>query len=226
MDSIYSNKFQTLFKKTSQITKQRQFIFVMAPITLSLSLSMFPMRASWAQERTQIQVLSTENPNIPRSQTIDLNHVVLTLVGILQDKNVEARVNAARALGGMGTQAQLAVPALVAALKDKQPRVRYGAAIALTNIGAEFKTAFPFIIAALNHESQWLRSDAASALTNIGYNFKQKASGLSKSELEKIISDFDEALKILEKFQSNFSGNTIRTIRTFRNVLHQERIRR
>lgn len=226
MNSICSKNFQRLFKKTLKITKQRQFTCVTASVTLSFLWLMLPNCASWAQQISQTQVLSTKNPNTPKSQAINLNGVVLTLAGILQNKNVEARVNAARALGGMGVQAKLAVPALVAALKDKQPRVRYSAAIALANIGVEFKTAFPYIIAALENESQFLRSDAASALANIGYNFKQKVSELSRSELEKIISDFDEALQIIEKFPSNFSSNTIRNIRTFRNVLQQERIRR
>ncbi len=223
MNSICSNKLQTVVKKILGILKQRQSTSIVVYITLSVLSPMFFIPASWAQQRTQTQVLLTENPNIPRGQTTNLNDVVLTLVGILKDKNVEARVNAIRALGGMGSQAQLAVPALVAALKDRQPRVRYSAAIALVNIGVEFNTAFPFIIAALTHESGLLRSDAASALTIIGYDFKQKASELSKSELEKIISDFDEAMQILEKFPSNFSHNTIRSTRTVRNALQRER---
>ena len=226
MNSICSNSFQRLLKKTLKITKEGLFIRLTASVTLSLLSLMLANYASWAQVTSQVQVLSPKSPNTAKSRVINLNGVVLTLAGILQNKNVEVRVNAARALGGMGIQAKPAVPALVAALKDKQLRVRYSAAIALVNIGAELKTAFPYIIAALENESQFLRSDAASALANIGYNLQRKVSELSKSELEKIISDFDEALQIIEKFQSNSSRNNIRNIRTFRNVLQQERTRR
>lgn len=226
MNSICSNNFQTLFKKTLGIAKLRQSTFIVASLALSVLWPLSIMTASWAQQTTRTKVLSAENPNIPKSQTINLNGVVFTLVGILKDKNVETRVNAIRALGGMGTQAQLAVPALVTALKDPQSRVRYSAAIALANIGAEFKTAVPSIVDALTDESKLLRLDAASALTNIGYELKQKAPELSKSDLEKIINHFDKALQIVEKFQSNFSRNTIRNIRTSRNALQQERSRR
>lgn len=228
MNSIGSNNLQSLFKGTLVITKQQLIIFFTTSVTLSVFSPMCMMGTSFAQQTTQAQLLSTENLDIPKNQTINLNRVVLALVGILQDKNIEAeaRVNAIRALGGMGKQAQIAVPALVKALKDKQPRIRYGAAIALANIGTELKTVFPFIIKALNHKSQLLRSDAALALTNIGYSFKQKAPELSKSELEEIINGFDEAAQILEKFQSDFSNNTIQTVNTFRNTLQQEMIRR
>ena len=198
---------------------------------LSVLSSTLTTTASLAEQTTQVQVLPTQNPNTSKAQTINLNDVVSTLVGILKDKNIEARVNAIRALGGMGNQAQTAVPDLVIALKDKKPRVRYSAAIALANIGSEFKgaqfkTTLPFIIAALDHESLLLRSDAASALTNIGYKLKQKASELSKSDLEQIIINFDKALETLEKFQSNFSRSTIQSIRSSRDTLQQERNRR
>lgn len=231
MNSICSNNFQTQFQKTVAISKQQPSVLIMGFLMLSMLSPILTITASLAEQTTQFQVSPTQNPNISKVQIINLNDVVSTLVGILKDKNIETRVNAIRALGGMGSQAQTAVPDLVIALKDKKPRVRYSAAIALANIGSEFKgaqfkTTLPFIIAALNHESQLLRSDAASALTNIGYKFKQKASELSKSDLEEIIINFDKALETLEKFQSNFSHTTIKSIRSYRDALQEERNRR
>ncbi len=233
MKSICSNHLQTQFKKTVGIrtSKQQSSVLIVGFVTLSMLSPILPITGCLAEQTTQIQVLPTQNPNTFKTQTVNLNGVVLTLVKILKDKNIEARVNAIRALGGMGKQAQIAVPDLVVALKDKKPRVRYSAAIALANIGSEFegskvKTTLPLIVAALNHESQLLRSDAASALTNIGYKFKQKASELSKSDLEQIIRNFDKSLETLDKFQSNFSRTTILNIRSIRNALQQERNRR
>ncbi|KST67245.1 HEAT repeat domain-containing protein [Mastigocoleus testarum] len=231
MNSICSNNFQAQFKKAVAISKQQSSVLITGFLTLSILSPILPITASLAEQKNQVQVLPTQNSNTSKVQIVNLNDVVSTLVGILKDKNIEARVNAIRALGGMGNQAQTAVPDLVIALKDKKPRVRYSAAIALANIGSEFKgaqfkTTLPFIIAALNHESQLLRSDAASALTNIGHKFKQKASKLSKSDLEQIITNFDKALEALEKFQSNFSRTTIQSVRSSRDALQQERNRR
>lgn len=231
MNSICSNNFQTQLQKTVAISKQQSSVLIMGFMMLSVLSPILTTTASLAEQTTQVQVLPIQNPNTSKIQTINLNDVVSTLVGILKDKNIEARVNAIRALGGMGNQAQTAVPDLVIALKDKEPRVRYSAAIALANIGSEFegskvKTTLPLIVAALNHESQLLRSDAASVLTNIGYKFKQKVSELSKSDLEQIIRNFDKSLETLDKFQSNFSRTTILNIRSIRNALQQERNRR
>ena len=55
------------------------------------------------------------------------------------------RVNAASALGRIGTEAKTVVPQLVPLLQDSNANVRLNAVYALGKIGAEAKTAVPQI---------------------------------------------------------------------------------
>ncbi|WP_337175822.1 HEAT repeat domain-containing protein [Paludisphaera sp.] len=65
------------------------------------------------------------------------------LIRELKLKDSRARINAARAIGGMGPEAREAVPDLIAALKDRDPGARASAAYALGRIGPDARAALP-----------------------------------------------------------------------------------
>jgi len=74
---------------------------------------------------------------------------------------------AAYAIGGMGADAQPAVPALIAALKDPEPTVRFPVCIALREIGPAAKDAIPALTEALDDRNDDVAAMARKALIKI-----------------------------------------------------------
>ena len=109
-----------------------------------------------------------------RGQTVQLlghcgKQVVPTLVRILLDRkdSDETRCAAAVALGFIGPEASVAVPALVTVLADDDVRVRRKSAEALGRIGQPAAAAVPALERALKDEDAEFRSAAAEALKKI-----------------------------------------------------------
>ncbi|MEM7553738.1 MAG: HEAT repeat domain-containing protein [Cyanobacteria bacterium P01_A01_bin.84] len=188
------------------------------------------VNTSRAQQINQNQI--NNQPSIGDTNTsaqkanIDINNAIITLVTVLQSDNPETRINAARAIGGLGSYGKIATPALIAALKDKDHRVRYSAAIALTNIGEQPQANLPLLIEALQDSSKLISSDAVNAIVNAGYTLNQKSSKLSTPDIKQILSYFDKVLLHLQKSTTNTSPTSISTIRTYRNLLEEEIKRR
>ncbi len=151
--------------------------------------------------------------------------VIPSLIEALQNQNVEVRINAVRALGGMGTDAKPILSALMVALKDPDKLVRYNTAIALTNIGEETKTALPLLLEALQDSDQSfsLRSDAAYAIGNIALNLPQQAKNLSTPELDEYIANFDKALKVVQNPDLTFPADAQANISEPLAALQQEK---
>ena len=84
----------------------------------------------------------------------------------LQDKNPKVRVNAAVALGRIGSVD--AVPTLIQALQDENPMVRAASASTLGNTGEKSKDAEPALIQLLQDQDVFVRVSAARALGQIG----------------------------------------------------------
>ena len=80
-----------------------------------------------------------------------------------EDRNVDVRVRAARALGRLG--GEIVVEPLVEALNDENPQVCITATDALIEIG---DVATDALIASLDHEKVNVRCDATRALGEIG----------------------------------------------------------
>ena len=78
-----------------------------------------------------------------------------------------ARLDAATALGELGTSAQFAVPALVLALKDADSRLRAQAAVALGEIGPVASESVPALKQALGDWDLNVRDAARAALERI-----------------------------------------------------------
>lgn len=167
---------------------------------------------------------TTENANL-ETATASINNAVSTLIQVLRSKNIEARVNAARALGGMGISAKIAEPALMVALNDSESEVRYTAATALANIGGDIKVALPLLQEALQNESKWIRQDAAFALSNVALNMQTKARSLSDKELNQAITDFEKTLEVMGKSKYDISPQAVKSINDSLDSLKRERQR-
>jgi HEAT repeat protein len=71
---------------------------------------------------------------------------------------------AAAALGHLGQEARVAIPALLNALKDEQESVRQRAGPSLLATGGSFAWALPPLVKAFEHEPLRVRKAAAAAL--------------------------------------------------------------
>jgi HEAT repeat protein len=84
---------------------------------------------------------------------------------VLKSRPARLRLEAARALGGLGLDSRTAQPALVEALKDPEKLVRRAAAEALGQMGTE---AIPLLVRLLGTENERAREGAARALGQMG----------------------------------------------------------
>ncbi|MEM9927282.1 MAG: HEAT repeat domain-containing protein [Cyanobacteria bacterium P01_D01_bin.50] len=212
MKSIYSNLW---IETVGKIASYR----CAAVISMALLCFSSPLQNTTASAQTG------NNTNLELLGVAAISDAVSTLIRVLQSENIEARVNAARALGGMGIQAKIAKPALKVALYDKEPRVRYSAATALVNLGGDTKTAFPHLLEALQSESKWIRNDAAYAASNLALNLLSKASELSDGELNRAISDFEKTLEVMEKSKFEIPSQAVKSIDDSLDYLQRERQR-
>jgi HEAT repeat protein len=96
------------------------------------------------------------------------NAEVQALIAKLEGADSDARRDAAKALGELGSEAKLAVPALTKRLNDRDAFVRRFAAESLGKIGADAKSAVPKLSLALSDERKEVGLAAVEALTRIG----------------------------------------------------------
>ncbi|MBV6626043.1 MAG: HEAT repeat domain-containing protein [Rivularia sp. (in: Bacteria)] len=167
----------------------------------------------------------TSENGIQQTGIVSIRDIVSTLIQILRSKDTEARVNAARALGGMGIQAKIAEPALMVALNDNESKVRYTAATALANIGGDTKSALPLLQEALQNESKWIRNDAASALSNFALNIQTQSRSLKTKELNQVIKDLEKTLEVIRKSDYKISPQVVKSINNSLESLKRERLR-
>lgn len=191
--------------------------------TISLTLLCF---SSKLLNITTVSAQTTENTNLQQTTTANIRNAVSTLIGVLRSENIEARVNAARALGGMGTQAKMAEPALTVALYDKEARVRYTAATAIANLGGDIKVALPILQEALHNESKWTRNDAVFALNNVALNMQTSARNLSDKELNQAITDLEKTLEVMGESDYEIPPQAVKSINDSLDSLKRERQRK
>ncbi len=169
--------------------------------------------------------IATASAQTTENATASIRGAVSTLIQVLRSENIEARVNAARALGGMGISAKIAEPALMVALNDSESEVRYTAATALANLGGDTKVALPLLQEALQNESKWIRQDAAFALSNVALNMQAKARRLSDKELNQVIKDLEKTLEVMGESEYDVSPQAVKSINDSLNSLQRERQR-
>ncbi|MBI3590924.1 MAG: HEAT repeat domain-containing protein [Candidatus Melainabacteria bacterium] len=120
------------------------------------------------------------------------------LIERLKNKKLEARENAARALGMLGRHAKAAIPALTEALlKDIHWYIRGVAAWALGYVSGE-EVATPLTEAILKDENEYVRWAAVEAL------------GRSAGDAKVIISVLTEALKDKNKYVHDEAKNILK----------------
>ena len=211
MRSIYSN---LSIKALANISSYR------FASTISLTLLCF---SSPLLNITTVSAQTPDNTNLEQRGLANIRAVISTLIRVLRSENIEARVNAARAIGGMGTQAKIAEPALMVALNDKEPQVRYSAATALANLGGDTQAAFPHLLKAVQNESKWIRNDAVSALSNIALNLQSNARQLSSKELNQGIKDVEKMLEVMEQSEFVISPEAVKSVSDSLSSLKRER---
>lgn len=142
-----------------------------------------------------------------RQQAVDAlieygSRAVPGLIEVLEDeKSGGSRLSAARALGGIGSDAEAAVPALIAALADSNWKDRDGAAEALGDISREpFKTIPALIKAVRNDSDERVRGKASRALGLIGNDHEVVISTLADGLEDEDFNVRAEAAEALQRF--------------------------
>ncbi|MBV8488366.1 MAG: SUMF1/EgtB/PvdO family nonheme iron enzyme [Planctomycetaceae bacterium] len=104
----------------------------------------------------------------PSSHLASSSKRVSQLIDGLKQGESSARWRAVKALSGIGSDAESAIPVLVDALRDKTIIVRVGAAEALGRLGSRATSAVPKLIECLHDKYATVRETAAAALGAIG----------------------------------------------------------
>jgi HEAT repeat protein len=93
------------------------------------------------------------------------NAMTPLLTALKSDKDADVRSACAKALGGIGSNAEKCVPALMEALKDTSPVVKIAAAQALGQFGPDAKSALQVLrdLAAMKDDKKVSQSAAAAA---------------------------------------------------------------
>ena len=137
----------------------------------------------------------------------------------------QRRSQAAKALGEMGQEANIVVPALMGALRDRDAVVRFRATFALAKIGqpalpalldalqhdrkevrasASFalreigSQAFPPLIEALSSEDEQIRASAAAVLAQMANDLQKQVEDLPTPELQQEVERLERTLSVLE----------------------------
>lgn len=118
------------------------------------------VRLEAAEVLCQLDPAAAKRLGIDKPTKADLTALRLSLHN--NDKDIEARTNAAKRLGMLGTDA---APILVTAFADSNDEVANAAAMAFCDVGA---SAVPLLRETLGHESAQVRAAALDALAAIG----------------------------------------------------------
>lgn len=144
------------------------------------------------------------------------------LVNILEDKQSPKflKWDSARALGDMEKYALEAVPVLIKIWEDnnnwedKQSDVTLAltAASALEKI--DFQAFIPYLVTKLsNKNNKNVSHNSLHFLSRIASNMKKNNNSYSQADLAKAISQFETALKIIDKSERYFSQEDIKKLR-------------
>lgn len=128
------------------------------------------------------------------------------IIAILKNK-LEAEQNrhyAMRALGNLKKNAASAIPALITTIEDKQnsKSIVIGAAGALQKIDSII--VIPYLVKNISDKEKNFRAAWVRILQDAVYKIQRNKNDLSKTELEKVISELEKALNIIENPENDF----------------------
>lgn len=112
------------------------------------------------------------------------------LLEVFEKEDGAARVNAARALAMLGSDASEAVPSLTRSLESSSPDIRAMAVKVLGAIGPMAAPVLPGLLAALEDENQVVRGAAVVALRGVGIASPEVIAALGK-----ILEDTDREMR-------------------------------
>jgi hypothetical protein len=149
---------------------------------------------------------------------------VKALVAVVADKQDDARirVRAADALGNIDEDSELAIKALVAVVADTSdhPKLDEG-----TQGTIHFKTTnIGVVVDTLNHVRVYegtVRFNVTNILEKIAFTLQKQKDQLSTEKLEKLVPEFEKALKVLEEEQD--FKDTAENLRSYVTILKEEK---
>ncbi len=120
-----------------------------------------------------------------------------SLTEALADPNKNNRYAVSSALVHLSKQVPSVIPELNKALKNPNQNIRQGAALTLGEIGFPANTAIAQLIATLKDTDRDTRNTSAYALLKIFYSYRVQSKNLSRTQLNKVISQMEQALTVL-----------------------------
>ncbi|MEC4816870.1 MAG: HEAT repeat domain-containing protein [Scytonema sp. PMC 1069.18] len=155
----------------------------------------------------------------------DISSAVPKLQKQLKDKNYTLRKNAIWTLGSVGFQAKETVPDLIKSLEDENLEIKVVVAESLVNISHKIeeenakekgekkispeteKTLYALVKAIENTVKQgktsWFPEEAIEDMVRLGISIGSQADEVNLKDLEKVISEFEEVLKITENIEDS-----------------------
>ncbi|KAF3890874.1 HEAT repeat domain-containing protein [Tolypothrix bouteillei VB521301] len=148
------------------------------------------------------------------------------IAGLNSTKSWE-RYNASHGLRAMGKDAAPAVPVLMRKLQDEgDPWMRVSAASTLGSIGTASTPAIPILVMRLQDTDITARHSAAYALGTISSKWQQNIKQLPTQELDKIISNLEKALKVVQDPALQFRPEAVTSVSEPLAALRKERLNR
>lgn len=190
----------TINAQIKKLNKTADWVFTVAALRKCGTPAVAALAADLQAQDEQVRINAA---SALASMGVEAQPATDALAYSLKDSSSIVRSSAATALGSMGTKAKKAIPALSVALQDDDKSVRSVVATALGSMGVEAESAIPALTSVLQDKDKSVSSTAAYALGRIAADFQYRANSLSSSELEKIISELEKAVKAIEKPNSN-----------------------
>ncbi len=144
------------------------------------------------------------------------------IIAILENEreSEDNRDNAAMFLGEMGENATSAVPLLINLLEDRQNsrRLAISAALALDKI--DYQVLIPSLVKRLPDREMEVPS--AVLLSRIASKIKENKANVANADLDKAITQFEKALKIIDNSRNEFPQDKIKSLRESVEILKKE----
>jgi HEAT repeat protein len=127
------------------------------------------------------------------------------LLILLKEPNKKVYENAANTLGKMGKFRKEIIPQLIKLLEDSNPKTQSNAVYALGNMGESAIIIIPDLIKVLEKSDKEVSKESYFALMKISEKSREMKGYLSSSELDKAISGFEKALKLLSNDKDQYN---------------------
>jgi len=170
---------------------------------------------------------------------VDYAEISILIEKLKSGKTVEERLKAVEqlmkvgapasisvALGELSAEIESAIPQLITGLRDSDSGVRSSAALILGKLGAVAKTAIPDLTHNLRDSNEKEQKYIVSAIESIAIDITERENTISIFELNQVISDLEEVLRVLQSQKSEFTNNEIAQVSFPLEILRARRNRR